>query len=175
MYLADLSRQPVTMRLKIQLSQSGLLITLAVLLAVTEASDCHAQEAHERSEHNFHRNTLSLFLGVTLEDDQRERSIGLEYERRMTESFGLGVTAERTGGERYTWIYVAPVAYHAGRWKLYLAPGIEDSDRGSETLWRVGAEYGFEAAGWEISPQIDLDFVDDREVVVFGIAFGRGF
>jgi len=39
---------------------------------------------------------------------------------------------------------------------------------------RIGFEYGFEKGAWEISPQLDVDFVDDEEVYVIGVVFGRG-
>ncbi len=55
------------------------------------------------------------------------------------------------------------------------APGIEDGEHGTEKLVRIGAEYGFEVKGWEISPQVDLDFVDGDQVFVLGVTFGRGF
>jgi hypothetical protein len=48
--------------------------------------------------------------------------------------------------------------------------------RGTEELVRLGAEYAFEFSdGWEIAPQINVDFVDSEDVWVFGVVFAKGF
>jgi hypothetical protein len=120
---------------------------------------------------------FALFVGAANED-RRDKgpAIGLEYERRLNTSFGIGVLAERTFGDLDSMVYAVPFAYHSGAWKAYIAPGIEDREgHKSENLVRIGAEYGFEAGGWEIAPQIDLDFVDGNRVFVFGVTFGKGF
>jgi len=68
-----------------------------------------------------------------------------------------------------------PFAYHTGRWKYYVAPGAEDSEHGSEFLIRLGLEYAYEVGTWEISPQLDIDFVGGEKVLVLGVTFGKGF
>ncbi|MFL2545918.1 MAG: hypothetical protein ACJ0SL_00910 [Candidatus Rariloculaceae bacterium] len=83
--------------------------------------------------------------------------------------------AEHTAGEDDFWVYAVPFAYHSGRWKFYSAPSIEESAHGSESLLRLGGEYGFGVNGWEISPQLDVDIVDGEEVLVIGVTFGRGY
>ena len=117
-----------------------------------------------------------MFIGITSES-RRERglALGVEYERRLSNSFGIGLLAEHTFGDLNFWVYAVPFAYHTGRWKLYVAPGIEDGDHGSESLLRIGAEYGFEVGEWEISPQLDVDFIGGEEVWVLGVVFGKGF
>lgn len=133
-------------------------------------------ESGHRAEHGYHKNLLAGFVGVTHEG-RRENgaSLGLEYERRLNAKFGIGALAEHTFGDLDFTVYAVPFAYHAGPWKIYAAPGVEDSDDGSEPLVRLGAEYGFEVGSWEISPQLDVDFVDGEEVVVLGVTFGMGF
>lgn len=54
-------------------------------------------------------------------------------------------------------------------------PGIEDGDHGNESLFRLGSEYGYEVGTWEISPQIDVDFVNGDQVLVLGVTFGKAF
>ena len=66
-----------------------------------------------------------------------------------------------------------PLAYHTGLWKFYVGPGFEDRDHERGRLWRVGAARAFEVHGWEIAPQIDLEFVEGDEMVVIGVIFGR--
>ena len=129
------------------------------------------------SEHETHHpNLLAFFVGAAFED-RRDNGIalGLEYERRLGRSFGVGGLVEHTFGDFDTTVYAVPFAFHHKRWKLYVAPGIEDGDDGSENLVRIGGEYAFEVGTWEVSPQVDLDFVDGDSVFVVGVTLGKGF
>jgi len=143
-------------------------------LAIVQAEEHEHGTAHEAS-HEYHPNLLGLFIGVTDEGREEALTIGVEYERRINKSFGIGVFAEHLFGDANFWVYGVPFAYHNGRWKLYIAPGVEDGKHGSEFLARIGGEYAFEAGSWEISPQINLDFVDSEEIWVLGVVFGKGF
>ena len=138
----------------------------------------HTPATHneEQTEHHFHSNLLAFFVGATHEERRDNGlALGVEYERRLNESFGIGALAEYTFGDLDFWVYALPFAYHTGPWKFYVAPGVEEGDRGSEFLLRIGAEYGFEVGDWEIAPQLDFDFVDGDQVAVFGVTFGKGF
>ena len=158
------------------------MLIIAVGLNAVGASPTCAEESEHESEpvhhaaHDFHPNFLGIFVGISSES-RRERGIalGIEYERRLNKSFGIGLVAEYTSGDLDFWVYAVPFAYHTGRWKLYVAPGIEDGDHGTESLIRIGAEYAYEVGGWEVSPQLDLDFVNGEEVFVLGVVFGKGF
>lgn len=133
--------------------------------------------AGETSEHEFHRNWLAGFVGVTSEQ-RRDKGValGVEYARRFTQSFSVGALAERTLGELDFWVFAMPFGYHAGPWKFYAGPGIESPDDGeNEFLIRVGGEYTFEVNAWEIAPQLDIDFVDGDEALVFGVTVGKSF
>jgi hypothetical protein len=136
-------------------------------------------ELESAHEHDYHRNVVGVFLGVTSEE-RRETSptFGIEYERRLSPSFGLGVLLEHARGDLDFTIAAIPFAYHHGHWKLYAAPGVEfsDEDYDTEFLMRVGVEYAFELGrGFEVSPQVDLDFVDGEVVTVLGLTFAYGF
>jgi hypothetical protein len=174
----------------IQSRKSQLLLLILPLLAATGVSNACAEEhvqttsqqhteetAHEHAgAHEFHPNLIALFVGVTHEGrNENELTLGIEYERRLNKSFGVGIVAEHSIGDIDFWVYAVPFAYHNGPWKFYVAPGIEDGDHGSESLLRLGAEYAFEVGSWEISPQFDVDFVDGEEVYVLGLTFGKGF
>jgi hypothetical protein len=150
------------------------LVTLALLTALLLAHAADADD-HEGS-HAYHKNTAALFVGFAGEG-RRENglALGAEYERRLNADFGIGLLAEHTFGDLDTWVVALPLAYHSGAWKFYLAPGVEERHAGTESLLRVGAEYGFEYGEWEISPQIDVDFVDGEEIYVIGVTFGHGF
>jgi hypothetical protein len=155
-------------------------ILLTMLLAmcapfVLAQTDEHEPNLDHESMHDFHPNLIALFVGVTDEGRHEALALGIEYERRLNESFGVGLVAEHTFGDLDFWVYAVPFAYHTGPWKFYIAPGVEDGDHGSESLVRVGGEYAFEVGDWEISPQLDVDLVDGEEVFVLGVTFGKGF
>ena len=127
--------------------------------------------------HDYHKNVISGFVGITGET-RRENglTLGLEYFRRVSGKFSIGAVVERASGDLDFWVYAVPFAYHTGRWKFFVAPGIEDSDKhGSEFLIRLGGEYAYEVGNWEIAPQLSIDFVNGEQLGVLGIAIGRGF
>ena len=157
-------------------------VLLALALVVIGAPPAIAQTAEHESAsdhdavHDFHPNLLAVFVGVTHEGQRHNGlALGIEYERRLNESFGVGIVAEHTFGDLDFWVYAVPFAYHTGRWKFYIAPGVEDGDHGNESLVRLGGEYAFEVGAWEISPQLDIDFVGGEETLVLGVTFGKGF
>ena len=158
-----------------------MLIIVVGLNAVGASPACaeegeHASESVHHAAHDFHPNFLGIFVGISSES-RREKGIalGIEYERRLNKSFGVGLVAEHTSGDLDFWVYAVPFAYHTGRWKFYIAPGIEDGDHGSESLFRIGGEYAYEVGEWEISPQLDWDFVGGEQVWVLGVVIGKGF
>ncbi|HBO12609.1 MAG TPA: hypothetical protein DD491_07475 [Halieaceae bacterium] len=114
-----------------------------------------------------------MFLGDTTEDRRDGLTLGLEYEYRLEEAVGIGFTLEHVGGDFDTNVLAIPFAAHRGRWKFYAGPGIEFSDEGDEPLFRIGAEYGFHLGSFELSPQLDLDFVDGERLFVFGLVIAR--
>jgi hypothetical protein len=139
-----------------------------------DAAEDDAGSAHEGS-HEFHPNTVGIFIGETFEGREEDFTLGIEYERRINESFGVGVIAEYVSDDLDFWVFAVPFAYHSGPWKLYAAPGVEDSHKGTEFLARFGAEYAFEIGDLEISPQLNLDLVGSEEVWVVGLLIGKGF
>ena len=154
---------------------------LALLFIVVGAPTAFAQaDEHElgsdrEATHDFHPNLLALFIGVTDVGRREAVALGIEYERRLNESFGIGVLAEHSFGDLDFWVYAVPFIYHTGRWRFYGAPGVEDGPHGSESLVRLGVEYGYRVGAWEISPQLVVDFVDGDQVTVLGVTFGKGF
>jgi hypothetical protein len=155
----------------------ALLMALLLALVSSLAQAAGNESTHEGSQENaVEKNVIALFAGVTFKGHREdEPALGIEYERRLSESFGIGGILEYTDGEHDFWVYAVPVAYHNGPWKLYVAPGIEEKDDKSEPLLRLGVEYGFEVGDWEISPQFDVDFVNGEQVIILGVTFGWGF
>lgn len=151
------------------------------IFVLSAAPACIAGAAENESEamhgesHGFHPNLVGVFLGVTDEGREEAPTIGIEYERRINASFGIGAVAEYASQDLDFFVFAVPFAFHNGPWKLYVAPGIEDSDHGSEYLTRIGAEYAFEVGAFEIAPQLNVDFVDGEEIWVAGLVFAKGF
>jgi hypothetical protein len=139
-------------------------------------SDVLLAESDE-SEGGYEANLAGVFVGVTGEN-RRENgfTLALTYERRFSESFGVGVEAERVFGDLEFWLATVPFAYHYKAWKLFAGPGIEmPDDADNEFLVRIGGEYAFEAGRWEIAPVLAVDFVDSETEVVAGLGFLYGF
>ena len=156
-----------------------------LLLGLVASTPVSAEETnlgegsqHASAEHH-HENALGFFVGgATEEAGSREAglAVGIEYERRLSPRFGIGGIVEHTYGDLDVWVYAVSFAFHSGPWRLYAAPGIEDTHHGSERMLRLGVEYGIPIGGWEIAPQFDIDFVDrEAEVLVIGLTFAKGF
>ncbi len=131
----------------------------------------------ESSEHGDEsKNEIAVFLGATHEG-RRDNSgaVGLEYERRLNETLGIGVLAEFTAGDSGFWVYAIPVTFHSDRWKFVVAPGVEYADGQTEQLLRLGAGYELESGDVKITPSLNLDFVGGDVVLVVGVTFGIGF
>lgn len=60
--------------------------------------------------------------------------------------------------------------------KLLLASGFEwKPEHDAEFLVRVGVMYDFEVGRFTIAPAFNVDFVDDEEILVYGVNIGKGF
>ena len=157
------------------------------LLAVATVSPALGEDAiHEDASsheevHEFHRNWAALFIGVTSEERRNGKpALGVEYARHLNPAFAIDGIVEYTFGDHDFWVVAVPFAYRTGPWKVYVAPGFEieelrDGPSDSEFLLRIGGEYAFEIGELEIAPQIDVDFVDDETVLIFGVTIGKSF
>jgi hypothetical protein len=165
---------------------------MPILALVVGSASARAEESahgeHGEGRH-FHRNVIAGFAGITSED-RREHALtlGLDYNRWVTKSFGVGFGIERALGDLDFTVYTVPVSYRFGAWKLFLAPGWEDPDHhettdhggvritsGKEFLLRAGVEYAFDVGRYEISPKFMIDYIDDDVVLVDGLSVGYGF
>ncbi len=126
-----------------------------------------------------HRHGVELFLGNTQDDGKNGFSIGLTYEYRLSELFGIGGLIEHAGEDFREWVLAVPFFLHPYKgWRFLVAPGIEidDEDGDNNFLFRAGAAYEFEIAErWSITPEFNVDFVDGDEVLVYGLSFGYEF
>jgi len=144
-------------------------LLIAVAMSSPAAFAQHG-EATDGEGHTPH-STLGVFIGDTTEERRDGLTLGIEYEYRASERFGVGVIAEHVAGNFDTNVFVLPAAYHRGPWKLYAGPGIERGREGEEPLLRLGVEYGFHVGDFEVSPQFDVDFVGGDRLLIFGVVF----
>jgi len=141
------------------------------VLVIFSPRTAHAEE--ER------RNTLGVFLGASGASGERGFSVGFGYERRLNRRIGVGGILEYSGYDLREGIAVAAFVWHP--WKelaIVAAPGLEiDRPDGSTGfLFRVGAEYGITMEkGFELAPELNLDFSDQETTLVVGLTFAKKF
>ena len=145
-------------------------IALAIFLlacVTVPVAQVHAQDSEEAEKKNF----VELFVGITHDDGDNDASLGLAYERKFGR-FGTGLIAEFTKAEARESVLILPFFWHpAEPWRVLVGVGTEYSDSENSFLTRVGGSYEIEFSGWSLSPEVNVDFVDDRAVLVFGASF----
>ena len=154
------------------------LVLLTLLEAAPAAEDPMAQPNH-----------LGLFAGFTSGGEQsgdgRESAaftVGLDYERRLSPRWGIGVMGDWAFGDRRDYILAAPVFLHAGSaFRLHLAPGVErfrdgsPKDAKSEFLVRTGVAYNLYFNTITLTPSLSVDFVHGEQLYVLGVAIGWSY
>ena len=137
-----------------------LILTLAAALALAAPASAAEQ-------------TLALFTGVTDDRGDNAFTLGLDYEYRVSEIFGVGGLVDLAGGGVRSFVVGAPVYLHPFSGLLLVAaPGIEHQDDGSnEFLFRLGVGWEFELSErFVLTPIVNVDFVDGEEIWVYGVA-----
>ena len=77
-----------------------LLAVLSAMCAPAFAQTEHGSSSDREAAHDFHRNFVAAFVGVTHEGRRDNgAALGIAYERRLNESLGIGVIAEYTFGD----------------------------------------------------------------------------
>jgi len=160
-----------------------------------EAAD-HDDEASHHG-HGYHPNEVALFAGVTDEEDHgSEFTLGVDYERRLSQHWGIGGLIDWAGGDLRNTVFAVPVFWHpGGNWKLIGAPGIEyhngrgdvvtphkseghdevDEDE-TNFLIRFGVAYDIHLGGsWGLAPALNIDLVDSERVWVYGLDLTYGW
>ena len=120
-------------------------------------------------------------MGATTGNHHTDLTLGAEYELRLIEKLGLGVTMEHSpeahDGDGVS-MGLANIYFHP--WKgirVGAAAGrerVHDHD-GSEQVWRATAAYEFHVGHWLAIPTFAVDRVSGHELVVAGVAFGYAF
>ena len=153
-------------------------ICLFIAFGATAADDPMARPNH-----------FALFGGFTIggqnSGDGREKAaftVGVDYERRLSPRWGLGVMGDWAFGDRREFIVAAPVFLHTrSGLRFHLAPGIErirkDGPREakSEFLLRTGLAYDFHFGEVSLSPSFSVDFVHGEQLHVLGASVGWSY
>ncbi len=165
----------------------GILLGFAAQSAPGVESDAAGHTEHSAG--HVHANHVAVFLGVTTggEDENQGKedaalTIGLDYERRLTDLIGIGILGDWAFGDRREFIIGIPVFLHFGQSaKFLIAPGLEktrgndDRERRSEFLMRLGLAYDFHFENNTVSPTFNVDFLDGEQIYVLGVNVGWGF
>jgi len=143
---------------------------LAMLVFVACAASAAAQAAETETEAEY-VDFIEVFVGITHDDGENDPSLGVTYEHRFGR-FGTGFIAEFTKADRRETILAVPFFWHpADPWRTVFAIGTEISDGDESFLARVGGSYEIEFSGWSLSPEVNVDFVDEGTVLVVGASF----
>ena len=114
--------------------------------------------------------SLALFVGGGKEEGasgekHSAKALGLTFEYRITDLWGIGVAVERLDvHEEANHVVVVPVSYRfGGGFKAFAGPGYEFKAHGDKdkALLRLGLSYGFEInENWGIAPEVIYDMLD---------------
>ncbi len=150
------------------------LITFALATALLVSTNVHAAEGV--------KHIPGIFLGATHVESETEFTFGFEYEYKLDNNWGIGAVYERSNDAHHNdgvAVALAAIYYHPTK-SIRLGAGIGQERIGGghphkEDLYRVSAAYDFHLQGFGIAPTIAVDFVDDEEALVFGIAITKPF
>jgi hypothetical protein len=136
-----------------------------------------AEEEHEEhKESHYHLNHVGLFLGSTHEEGEDEFTIGLDYEYRFSQYFGIGAVLEYVGEDAREGVGMGLLFIHPYKGFRFLAgAGVKPKAEETKFIWRLGIGYRFPIGNWTIAPEFNLDFTEGRTVEVYGVSFGYGF
>ena len=142
-----------------------------------------ATPAFSEDGHSLPHHHLALFVGAGEERlrgvSHAEKAIGVEYELRFEEKWGIGAVLERVDVNHHTnKALVVPFSYHpGGNWRFFAGPGYEFTENKDKFLVRLGGGYEFHLNDrWTISPEVVFDSIDGgSSVYLLGIAVGYGF
>lgn len=152
-------------------------LALLVLL-ILPAWGAGAESTADAGESEGERlNKVELFLGNTQNGSSNGASIGVSYERRLSQLFGFGGYVEYAGGDFATSAVGANFVLHphAG-WIVKLSPGVEFDDHSTNFQFRLGAAYDFEITpSWSLAPEFNVEFVDGERNLIYGLSAGYAF
>ena len=166
-----------------------LLYSTSVLYTPCIASETVSEEHVSHSvEHEWDKNHVAAFVGGMAplnNGHETSLALGLSYERRLTEMFGLEVLADFTiGSHERTALFATGLTYRPFTelgLKLMTGPGFElEQHEGHATkvnfVYGVGAAWEFHLGEVSVAPTVYFDFLGESKTnLTFGIGIGTGF
>ena len=152
------------------------IVFMSVFCLTVAAGSAYGQGASGQLS-DYHLNTVECFLGASAGDGESGFTLGVSYERRLSDMMGLGFFNEYTMGDMDRWTIGLPVFFHPDEgWRFVVAPGMQHRDGDTDFLLRGGVGYEFELEDdWVVVPQFNLDFADGDTICVFGASIGYKF
>ena len=153
----------------------AMIFCLATSTTSIAADDGHGLAGHQH---------IAVAIGIGKEetpDEQKNASaIGLEYEYRLSDAWGIGAVLEYLDVEyRGNVVTVIPVSYHVGDFRVFAGPGYEfkENERKDKGLIRVGIGYEIHLdEHWSLAPEAFVDMLEgDGDTWLIGVALGYGF
>ncbi len=128
-------------------------------------------------EETFYRHHVSVFLGGTHEESEEAFTVGLDYEYRLTELFGIGAQVDHTAEFDATLVAVGLHVHPVEPLAFFVAPGILIEDGDEKGVIRTGLQLEFPIDDrWTIGPTVNYDFIEGGEHAIdFGLALGVRF
>jgi hypothetical protein len=123
-----------------------------------------------------------IFVGATNFDSETKLTLGLEYEYKINQQWGVGAVYESTSeahhGDGVT-VSLVSAFYHPDN-HIRLGIGLGQEEVGgyhphTENLYRISAGYDYHVDQFGIAPTVAVDFIDGEQALVFGVAFTRPF
>jgi hypothetical protein len=157
----------------------GLVALLTLTTNISSANAAGDYPAHAAGDYPAH--IAGVFIGAT-DTSTTDFTIGLEYEYKFTKLYGFGGVVEHIpdghGGDGVT-IAMGTLHLHPiGALRLTAGIGreyIHGANSVSHGIYRLGIAYDFIVQGIGIAPTYNLDFVNNKEVSVYGVAFTKHF
>ena len=147
-----------------------IILATALLLFVLLPGNIWGQEKKEAPES---KSDISLFLGATSGSEDTAFTIGVDYQYRISNVFGVGALLDFAGGDFKSTLVAPALFLHLKKFSFTLAPGAEFSDDETTMVLRLGASYEFELSRFSISPAIFYDTERGGDpALVYGLSFG---
>ena len=152
--------------------------SVALVFAITLLAPAAASAADLPHHH------LALFSGYAKETkpgraDANGFALGLEWEMRFHEKWGIGAVIEFLGQDTVrNVLVVVPFSFHpVGHWRLIFGPGMEFTPTKDKFAVRLGVGYEIPLGGhWSLAPEVFVDLIDSGENTwVGGLALGYEF
>jgi len=130
-------------------------------------------------DHDWHKHHIAGLAGATLKSSKTQPFIGLEYEYRFSERFGIGAYYEEVLDNIDLQAFGLLLTYHPdNHWKIFGGPAVERKidDTKNKLLVKFAVGYDFHVGHWSHGPVIAVDFVEDyHQVGYLGWTLGYGF